>query len=353
MKRKKRILVAPLDWGLGHATRCIPLIRQLLAGGAEIFIASSGNALQLLQQELPNLRSFEITGYNPVYPNGSSMVKAMTGQMAKFIKAIAREHDEIETLVEKHNIDVIISDNRYGCYSKKARSIFITHQLNILMPFEWKWIERGVNYYNHKQIKEFSECWVPAPDNKLLKPLIKEVKGVKARYIGHLSRFEKRSLPKKYDVLVICSGPEPQKGIFEKLLTEQLQHSPFKSLVVRGEPASKAKNKNVGNAIICNFMNAEQLNNAIAESDIIVSRSGYSSVMDLAKLEKKAIFIATPGQTEQEYLATELMKREIAFSMKQSRFDLIKALKESENFTGFMKFEQDESLLKNAIQSIL
>src|ERR1019366_1385837 len=119
------------------------------------------------------------------------------------------------------------------------------------------------------------------------------------------SRLEKKAAKKKYDVLGICSGPEPQKGIFEALLTNQLRNSPLKSLIIRGEPDEENKSKSVENMVVRSFMNSQEINTAIAESEVIVSRSGYSMVMDLAKMEKKAIFIPTPGQTEQEYLAEE------------------------------------------------
>ena len=353
MKRKKRILVAPLDWGLGHATRCIPIIRELLNNEAEVLLASSGNALALLKNEFPVLAAFEIVGYDPVYPANDSMVKEMMQQLPKFIKAIAQEHEEVEAIVKSHSVDAVISDNRYGCFSKKIKSVFITHQLNILMPADWKWMQRGVNYYNHKQIKEYSECWVPAADASLLGPLVTEVKGVKTRYIGNLSRLEKKSALKKYDVLVICSGPEPQRRIFESLSKGQLCNSSLKSLIVRGEPREENKTESVNAMIVKGFLNSREINNVIAESDVIISRSGYSTVMDLAKMEKKAIFIPTSGQTEQEYLAEVLMKRQVAFCMNQSAFDLQKALEETNKFSGFTKFEHDDSLLKNAVQSIL
>ncbi|MFI5206079.1 MAG: glycosyltransferase, partial [Candidatus Paceibacterales bacterium] len=317
----------------------------MLLQECEIFLATSGNALSLLKIEFPQLHFFEIAGYNPVYPSGNgSMVWKMAFQLHKFLSTISKEQVQIEALVEQNQVDLVISDNRYGAFSLKAKSVFITHQLNIPMPSRWRWMDGVVNYFNHRQIRKFSECWLPAPGASLLGPLSTDIKGVKTRYIGYLSRFEKKHLPVKNDVLVICSGPEPQRGIFENLLTTQLQSSKLRYKIVRGD-LSPAKSGYVStqNSHVSNFMNSEELNVAIEESKIIVSRSGYSTVMDLAKLGSKAIFIPTPNQTEQEHLATELRNRGIAFSMGQSSFDIEKALQETDKYAGFVNFEQDTS----------
>ncbi len=278
------------------------------------------------------------------------MILKMAIQVPKFLKTILREHILVEKLVAEHNIDVVISDNRYGCFSKKAKSIFITHQLNILMPGNINWLEKRINHFNQEQIKQYAECWVPAPPDSFIPKLTGDDKILKTRHIGYLSRFEKRVTPKLYDVLVICSGPEPQRDIFEKLLTRQLQSTGLKYLIVKGLPDSKNTSNNDTEVA---FMNSETLNDTIESSEIIIARSGYTTVMDLAKLGKKAIFIPTPGQTEQEYIAEEMREPKIAFSMKQTEFDLEIALKKSINYSGFTNFEYSDSLLKKAVQSIL
>src|ERR1017187_2527042 len=193
-----------MDWGLGHASRCVPIIRALLQKKCEVLLASSGHALTLLQLEFPQLQSFAITAYDPVYPSDGSMVMKMMTQLPRFLKTISSEHEEIEKIVEERKIDVVISDNRYGAYSEKAKSIFITHQLNILMPEGWKWMGNKVNQFNHEQILRFSECWVPAPASSFIPDLVEAEIDLKIRRIGYLSRFTKKKIAKKYDVLVIC-----------------------------------------------------------------------------------------------------------------------------------------------------
>lgn len=354
LERKKRILIAPLDWGLGHATRCIPIVRELLKKDCEVLIASSGRALELMRKEFPQLTTFELEGYDPQYPESGSMVLKMAFQLPKFLRVISKEQFQTERIVAQKEIDIVISDNRYGCFSRRARSVIITHQLNIQMPKWWKWLQPQVNQYNYKTLKQFSECWIPASVDSIVPALTKSETDLPVRHIGYMSRFEKKDLEKKYDVCVICSGPEPQRSIFDRMVMKQLKLSPLRSIIVRGktETMNQYYNKNE-KVTIANYLTAENMNEVIEQSEIIIARSGYSTMMDLAKLGKKAVFVPTPGQTEQELIAAELMKQHIAYVVKQADFDLNAALEESKKFSGFLNFEFDKSLLSKAIDSLL
>lgn len=354
MNTGKRILIAPLDWGLGHATRCIPIIRLLLKKNCTVFIASSGRALELLRKEFPEIRCFKIVPYNPVYSSGASMVFSMAMQVPKFFNTIRKEQTQIEKIVERNLIDVVVSDNRYGAYSKKVKSIFITHQLNIQMPGFMKWFEETVNRQNEKFIHRFAECWIPAPQKNFIPLLLQHKGNLNLRYLGFLSRFEKKALPKKFKVCAICSGPEPQRSVFENLLTPQLRKMSEPTIIIRGKTETPNKYFNKYQQFtIANYLTTEDLNEVIEQSEIVIARSGYSTVMDLARVEARAVFIPTPGQTEQEYLAAELSKSKVAFSVKQSQFDLKSALVQAENYSGFHNFDRDDSILEKAIDSIL
>lgn len=354
MNTGKRILVAPLDWGLGHASRCIPIIRLLLKKNCTVVIASSGRALELLRKEFPELRCFEIVAYNPVYPSGASMVFSMAIQIPKFLSAIRKEQTQIEKIVERNNIDVVISDNRYGAYSKNVKSVFMTHQLNIQMPGFMKWLEESVNRQNEKYIQKFAECWIPAPEKNFIPLLLQHKGNLNLRYLGFLSRFESRPAEKKFKVCAICSGPEPQRTVFENILSVQLKKMNGPTIIIRGKTETPNKYFNKYQQFtIANYLTSEDLNEVIEQSDMVIARSGYSTVMDLARLEAKAVFIPTPGQTEQEYLAAELMKSKIAFSAKQSQFDLSSALAQAENYSGFHNLDRDDSLLEKAVDSLL
>jgi len=350
-----RVLVTPLDWGLGHASRCIPIIRELLKNNCEVMVGGSGDSLILLKNEFPVLKFFTLASYSPVYSTSSSLVWKMGQQLFKFIKAINQEHRQVEQLVKNEKIDLLISDNRYGCWSRNTKSIIITHQLTILLPREVKWMEGFVNYVNHYLINKFNECWVPDYDgSESLAGILSQSDKLKVKYIGPLSRFqEKENNDKKlFDILIVLSGPEPQRSILEEILLRKLANSNKSVGLVRGIPSDEGK-KTKGNITVFDSLNSKDLFSMISQSDLLISRSGYSTVMDLFVLGGKVVFIPTPGQPEQEYLALRFKEKGIALSMEQSDFDLNVALLESKNYTGFQHIENDMRFLRQTLSKIL
>ena len=350
----KRVLIAPLDWGLGHATRCIPIIRELQTQGCEVLVAGSGDSLTLLRTEFPGLVYFELPGYNPRYPLRGSMVMAMAAQLPRFVRVIASEHRAVEKIVNMHDIDLVISDNRYGCWSRLVPSVFITHQSNILMPKRFGFLGSLVRKASEHMINRFHLCWIPdfPEGNSLAGELISFGRmrvQTQIRYIGWLSRFVKRREQSvvKYDVLAILSGPEPQRSELERQLLPQLRLSNLRFRLVRGLPSAES----INDRAVVNFLASEEMQEHIQSSATIIARSGYSTVMDLMALGKKAIFIPTPGQTEQEYLADKIKRKGIAYAMPQREFDLAFALVESKNYPGFNGPEKN-TLLAEAVREL-
>jgi len=351
MSNAKRILICPLDWGLGHATRCIPIIRLLLEKNAEVIIAADKEPLELLKKEFPTLAFITFKGYEIDYPKKSFMVLKMLSHIPKILSAIKAEHKTLKKIVEEYHIDIVISDNRYGCWSQTTKNIFITHQLMIKSPFGENILHSIVSKY----IKKYDECWIPDTEekNNLSGDLShKYTLPQNAFFIGPLSRFAKKQTENmSYDLTAIVSGPEPQRSIFEKMVVEQLSKIDLKALVVCGLPSCAFSEKTIGKIKIVPHLDSKKMQEAIVSSSVILSRSGYSSIMDLAALNKKAVFIPTPGQTEQEYLAKELKDKNIAFSETQSQFNLKIALKESENYLGFKNKTYSNEVLLERIQS--
>lgn len=353
----KNVLITPLDWGFGHATRCIPIIREFLKRGCTVAIAGSGASLDLLKLEFPSLQFYELEPYAPEYPDKrTGMVRKMVSQLPKFYTTIRREHEQLQKLVNEHNIELVISDNRYGCWSKDVPSIFITHQSNILMPKRFGWLAPVVRVLHNRLIRNFDSCWVPDfPGGINLTGDLNRFTATEKnffRFIGPLSRF-KASRKKRdplYAVAIILSGPEPQRSIFEKIIKLQLSASDIKYCLVRGvmNPPTRSIAPN-----IFDNLTSTRLQEVIESSKIIVARSGYSTVMDMAALHKKVIFVPTPGQTEQEYLAKRLHQSGIAFACPQHKFDLQYAMHESQDFTGFKHFNIDSGLLSDTIDSLL
>jgi len=346
---KKTVLVAPLDWGLGHATRCIPIIYGLLNEGHEVLIAAEGPIKILLQQEFKSLEYLPLKGYEINYSKtqyGLS-IKILL-QLPKILKAISFEKRWLKKTIKKYKIDIVISDNRFGLYNKEIFSVFITHQLLIKSSYLQEWLQK----LNYQLINKFNECWVPDFDiihglaGELSHP--KKLPAIPVRYIGWLSRFEKSEEKEEKHLLVLLSGPEPQRTILEKIIVIQFEKFLQPVLIVRGLPGSKTSLEVTPNVKYINHLPTEELEEAILYSTFVIARSGYSTVMDLFKLKKKAIFIPTPGQTEQEYLAQHLLQKQLAYCTNQETFNLEKTLEAARSFPYSFFYQDATPLLREA-----
>jgi len=319
---QKNILVAPLNWGLGHATRCIPIIKALLENGFQPIIASDGTALALLKKEFPNLTALELPSYQIEYAKkGENFKWKLLKNSPKTINAILSEKKIVKKWVKEYQLSGIISDNRLGVHSKKIPSVFITHQLMVLSG-KTTWISSKLHQFF---IAKFDECWVP--DAKEIPNLSGKLGHLKEtnltiKYLGVLSRMQKKELPTQYELMVILSGPEPQRTLLEEKLISELKNYQERVIFVKGQVELEQKTETIGNITFYNFMQTQQLEQTFNESEMVLCRSGYTTVMDLAKLEKKAFFIPTPGQFEQEYLAKKYKKEGLVPTSKQDKFKL-------------------------------
>jgi uncharacterized protein (TIGR00661 family) len=350
------VLITPLDWGLGHATRCIPIISEFLKRDCKVSIATSGGALQLLKKEFPQLTFFELVSYKAEYAIDDRLLTKLFSQSLKFISAIRNEHQQLKQLLKEHRFDLIISDNRFGCYSKDVKSIFVTHQINFVFKSSMKWAEGIVNYWNQQKIKKFDHCWIPdLPDQKFSREL-STPKGLPVSFIGILSRFKKRSgvLDKKYDLLALISGPEPQRSIFEKIIRDQSVNLNKRILLVKGKPEEGEIISIEGLISEVGHLKADELQEAIEASEFIICRSGYSSIMDLSMMgTNNIIFVPTSGQPEQEYLAKKMQVMDWAYAIDQDKLDIIRAINESKNYIGLAVGESNNALLSKAIEAEL
>lgn len=323
-----------MNWGLGHATRSIPIINALIDHDFEPIIASDGMALELLQKEFPKLEAIELPSYNITYPKKASNYKLkLIKDAPHLLKTIQKEKRLIEALVKTNTISGIISDNRFGVRHKNIPSVFITHQLRVLSG-RTTWLSSKLH---QKIISNFDECWVP--DHIGTKNLSGDLGHIEnyqhsVKYLGPFTRFKKLDVKTKYNLLVLLSGPEPQRTFLEEKLLKELKLYKGSVLFIKGKIEALQQKEISGTMVLYNFMTSTELEVAINESDLILSRSGYTTLMDLSKLEKKAFFIPTPGQFEQEYLAKKMKAEGIAPFATQNEFN-IKMLSEVENYTGF------------------
>lgn len=337
MDRKKTILVCPLDWGLGHATRCIQLIQKYIDKGHHVIIASAGKPEALLKKEFPQLQFLFLKGYDIEYPENGSMITKMLTQLPKIKKAIDVEHNWLNPIIDEYKIDMVISDNRYGLWNQKVKSVLITHQLFVKAPTgEWL-LEKIIKKY----LDHFDEIWIPdveGVDNLSGDLSHKKSLSENYKFIGPLSRFtnlvshlepSRRIDNFEYDFMAILSGPEPQRSIFEQIILKQIENTELKGILVRGQPGEISKLRIENSELkVFNHLETEEFIQYTLKSKVVIARSGYSTIMDLTVLGKKGILVPTPGQTEQEYLAQYHSNRGQFYSQKQSEFDLELAIKE-------------------------
>jgi len=353
---KSRILVAPLDWGLGHATRCIPIIQHLQSLDCEVFIAAEGPIKVLLQSSFPEMQFLELRGFRiSLSRNRAGFSFHIISQLPKIIATIYHERRWLKAAIKKHEFDAVISDNRPGLYHRSIPCTYITHQLFIKTNNRLTaWLAQKIHYHF---INKFDRCWVPdmAGEQNLAGALShpEKLPRVPIQYIGPLSRFQKSDQQKKYALAVLLSGPEPQRTILEEIIRTELKNYTEPVLLIRGLPGNKETivgfNPNVE---IENHLNAAELNEALLAAELVICRSGYSTVMDLVLLQQKAILIPTPAQTEQEYLADNLKEKKIFYSCTQEDFNFSEALKQAAAFP-FLSFETNNELYKTAVDELV
>lgn len=350
------VLIAPLDWGLGHATRCIPVIQALIANNFKVIVATSGKQQKILQQEFPQLLFVELKGYEITYSKNKIFLPfKIAAQIPKILRAIQHEHDWLQTFVEQQKIDFVISDNRYGLYSTNVPSIFITHQLTIQTPFVF--LTKLVQRINYNYINQFTQCWIPDFEGEkniagvLSHP--EKMPQIHVHYLGALSRFQKNSTSNiTYKFCFLLSGPEPQRTLLEKLILKDIHLLKNNCILLRGLPDSNEMIGAYDNLIVHNHLSGIELNEVLNNSEYIVCRSGYTSIMELLALEKKAVLIATPGQTEQEFLAQHLMQQKLAFAVEQSKFNLLTMVEQVEQFNFTIQTLPTENLIQRIPQLV-
>ena len=350
--------MCPLDWGLGHATRMVTVIDLLLDEGVNVIIAADKGPLDFLKRRFPKCEFIRLAGFIPTYSPNRSMALQMVMKFPEMKRQAKKANADVNRIIDEKNIDIIISDNRYEVNSPKVYSIIISHQIRIITKGIQKLFDPFIKWQINSYLRKFNELWIPDFENtpwlsgSLSHNIIMPIK--EFSFIGPLSRFQglnPRLGKAKYDLMVILSGPEPQRSIFAALIEEQIVGTKYKVVFLLGEPAN---DRTIINNNIVKIPHLEDVDFAklIMESDLIISRPGYSTVMDLSVFGKNAVFIPTPGQTEQEYLAETLKAQGVFYCQHQDKLDLLKAIKESKNYSG-IKLTNDLEVLKVRIKKLL
>ena len=313
-----RVIVCPLDWGLGHASRMIPVIRSYIQHGYKVLLGGTGKSGALLKLTFPDLTFISIPSYPIRYSSrGIWLIPSLTLQLPLMLLSTLREHYRIKKIVKTYHIQIIVSDNRYGLYCRQAHSIFVTHQISPVLPPFLKWAEFPISIILRSIICRFDECWIPDHADAYFNLSGKLSHRFKlpqnARYVGILSRFERNSHFSKdnaeeiFSLVAITSGPEPQRSLFSEMIIAQALKLPFRILVINGLSENLPDLPEVHSLLkIVPHLEPDEFAEVLMKADKIICRSGYSSIMDLIAIGRTALLVPTPGQTEQQYLAKNL-----------------------------------------------
>ena len=365
-----KVLVAPLDWGLGHATRCVPMIHAMLEMNWDVTLAGEGPSLEILTEAFPQLSTLSLKGYRISYPKkGFFFTPKLLLQLPKLFRTIVLEQNWLEKNQKEYKWDLVISDNRYGLFTQQTTCIFITHQLYVISGWG-KMIDGIVNKKLHQWISKFNQCWIPdqeedggiagklshppslVPRPSSLVPCPSSLVPRLFKYLGPLSRLTPKINPHADKIVVLLSGPEPQRSLLEEKILEQVKSINEQFLVVRGLPGVKEQQVNTPNIQFENHLSSAALSTALTNAKLVICRSGYSSVMDLLKLQKKAILIPTPGQTEQLYLGTRLKEKKWFWVEQQHNLQLAQAISHcltSQQISPSLNFELHKQVLAELV----
>lgn len=373
-----KVLVAPLDWGLGHATRCVPVIREFLRQGAQVEIAVVKSNAAFFRRAFSQLRQRLAPSYNVVYPkNGYNMGLWLFKNGTHLNKVMRFEHHFAEEMVERFHYDVLVSDNRFGFYSSRAKSIYMTHQLRIAFPPVFSYLETIGIFWHASVMRRFDEVWVPdLPDAPGYAGGLSHVSSCPRpmKFLGALSRFSLQDsasqdafadvsaetpadLPQfsdspKYKFVAVVSGVEPARSRFEKKLAEIFLKIPGRHAIIQGRPAVGLKSWTEGNVDYFSHLPDDVFAQVVRAADWVVSRGGYSTVMDMAVLGSKCVFVPTPGQYEQIILARDLGKAGFARNLEESALDVDSLLECIKDENVRIPESRDCHLLTDAVASV-
>jgi len=359
LPEQKTILFCPLNWGLGHASRSVPLLRVLQQLDYNILMAADQAPLAFLKSQFPELEWIRFKGFEPGYAKGNQQFFKLLIQLPLAFWYYFRDKKFIARLVKSREIDLILSDNRFGAWHKNVPSVIITHQLNLKLPPGIRLLNSTANMLNHKLIKNFDQCWIP--DHPPVKNLSGELSLIPENFIpachlGILSRFnlsETNNMPKDIDLLIILSGPEPQRSLLEHKLIKLLADTDRSCVILRGLPQNQNNEQVINKIKLLNHAADEEFLQLISRSKKLVCRGGYSTIMDLLSLKVNALLIPTPGQSEQEYLAEYLAKKnwfQVVSQDQISLSDLFAATPQSQSEIPDNNPEKLESILQNLLK---
>jgi hypothetical protein len=349
----RRILFAVHDWGLGHATRSLVLIRALVARGDHVTVLMAESpGLQLLRAELGDACEYHCYGDLPKpfsrYP--ALFYLRMSLATPKVWLRFELEQRLTEKLVRERRIDAVVSDSRLGVWSREVPSYCLFHSLRQIIPGRPAALERLVERAQRHLLRGYRAILVPDVDGDdalagdLAHDLDLDWGFGRVVYLGPVSELGSEAAAEDIDYFFSLSGVEPHLTMLAERVLAALPLLPGRSVVTLGRPDAAGESREIGTAIVHGYLDRRAQGAMLARARVIVGRSGYTTLMELAGLGKRALFIPTPGQSEQEYLARLHRERGHVFSTTQSALDIANDLRRADAATGLPKLDIDTAV---------
>jgi uncharacterized protein (TIGR00661 family) len=353
-----KVFYSVLNMGLGHATRSLPIIQEFIDRKWQIWVGSNGRSLQFLKRELPEVSFIETPDYGISYSRGGLLLPKLVLQIPKMMRKIREEKRLCDRVCEEISPDLIISDHCYGVYHSKIPSYFISHQIRFAMPESVQFLSGFISQFNLTYHKHYEKVLIPDfPDGTqgLLSGMLSDFPNSEKKYhfAGILSSLKKKEVPGKIVILVSISGPEPQRSVFEEIILEQINEVDGNKIIVLGKSEKSELLIQKKDLKVYSHLPRDEMETLFNQAEVVITRPGYSTLMELVELGKKALLVPTPGQTEQLYLARQMMKNGWFYSVEQDSVDLPRDIRSSIAFQGLKKTDATRSTIKNIFDNLL
>lgn len=353
-----RVFYATLNMGLGHATRSLPLMREFRDQGWEVLLGSSGRSLAFLRRELPECPYVQTPDYAIEYSRGEGLLLKLALQAPRLARMIRAENRCCRRVVAEFKPDLIVSDHCYGMYHPQVPSYFISHQIYFALPPALERLEglpAQLNFHYHRQYRRVIIPDLPGPRGGLLSGKLSRLPHDRNRYVygGLLSSVCKYSGDESLDLLVTISGPEPQRTLLEEKILAGIDRVPGRKVVVLGKSESADLLLDRPDLKIYAHLPRETMSRLFNQARMVVSRPGYSTLMELAELGKPALLIPTPGQTEQTYLAEYMLENRWFYSVSQAQLELPRDLETARQYPGLFYPEITRHSVRTIFENVL
>jgi UDP-N-acetylglucosamine:LPS N-acetylglucosamine transferase len=357
-----RVFLSPLNWGLGHSTRDIPIIEELIRRGHEVTVGTSGNALTLLKRECPECNFILFKDYPAPYSASRFFLPKFAASIPILLRALARERKKLVQILSENDYDLIISDNRMGVYSERIPSYFITHQLRFSLPdylYPFEILTIPVNSFFHTK---FDGVIVPDIDPNGGRPNLSgklsrtnlQATRKKAYFAGILTSTKKMKMDEDLDYLIMVSGPEPQRTKLEEIILKQVTKLPGEKVVLLGSPQKELHSKLDEHTTVHSYLSTDEKVELMNRARFLITRSGYTTMMEMVELDKKhGLFTPTPGQTEQEYLSRYYAKQGWFLSRSQYKLNLPEDTQKAMKYGGFPEMTKTRENVQRLYQDVL